>query len=69
MSGDLIFMFKIVKGIDDINWKRSLDFNASKTRGHEYRLSRENFSAKTIRQNFFLNREQSYFSSRNHSIT
>ena len=60
---DLIYMFKIVKGIDHIHLRRSIDFNDSKTRGHEYRFSRENFSAKrandysrfvTIRHNFFL---------------
>ena len=58
-------MFKIVKGIDDIDSRRSLDFNDSKARGHVYRFSREKFSAKrendyssfvTIRYNFFLNR-------------
>ena len=61
---NLIYMFKIVKGIDDIDWRRSLDFNDSKTKCYEYHFSREKFSAKrtndysrfvTIRQNFFLN--------------
>ena len=59
--GDLIYMFKIVKGIDHIDLRRSLDFNDSKTRGHKYRFSREKFIAKrandysrfvTIRHNF-----------------
>jgi len=70
--GDLIYMFKIVKGIDHIDLRRSLDFNDSKTRGHEYRFSREKFSAKrandysrfvTIRHNFFLNRIASLWNS------
>ena len=70
--GDLIYMFKIVKGIDHIDLRRSLEFNDSKTRGHEYRFSREKFSAKrandysrfvTIRHNFFLNRIASLWNS------
>ena len=58
-------MYKIVKGIYHIDLRRSLDFNDSKTRGHNYRFFRENLGAKrandysrfvTIRHNFFLSR-------------
>ena len=58
-------MLKIVKRIDDIDRRKNLDFNDLKTRGHQYRFSRENLSAKkaneysrfvTIRHNLFLNR-------------
>ena len=39
-------MFKIVKGIVDIDWGRNIKFNDLKTRGHDYRFSREYFGAK-----------------------
>ena len=79
---DFIYMFNIVKGIYHIDLRRSLDFNDSKNRGHDYRFSRENFSAKraneysrfvTIRHNFISEQgcsslEQSTFSSRDRSI-
>ena len=63
--GDLTNMFKIIKGIDDIGWRRRLEFNDSVIRGQDYRFPIENFIAKIandysrfviIRHNFFLNR-------------
>ena len=67
--GDLIYMLTIVKEIDQIDLRRSLDFNDSETRGHEYRFSREIFSEKrandcsrfkNISHTFFLNRVVSF---------
>ena len=63
--GDLIYMFKVAKGTEDIDLKMSHDLNEHKTRDHKYRFSKEILSATksndftrifTIRHIFFLNR-------------
>ena len=61
IRGDLIQQYKIVKGHDIINWyKKPVMEQGSailrpKTRGHIYRLVREN-TKDSIRSNFFNNR-------------
>ena len=49
--GDLIYMFTIAKGIENIDSKISHGLIEPKTRGHDYRFSRENF-----KQKFLMNR-------------
>ena len=59
--GDLIQIFKIIKGIDDIKLDKGVNFNNSsvqqmKLRGHSYRMAREIVRNCPQRHNFLTNR-------------
>ena len=61
--GDLIQIFKIVKGFDVVNWHKPLRFfreqtghtSSINTRGHHLKFSRDNFKI-NCRHHFFTNR-------------
>ena len=50
--GDLILVFKILNGIDDISPEKFFQFSDTTTRGHSKKLYKQR-SNKSIRQNFF----------------
>jgi hypothetical protein len=69
VRGDLIQMYKIQKGIEEVNWvagpKRAPHTQTRSASLNEYRLERELYPSKdcndfrravTVRQEFFLNR-------------
>ena len=54
--GDLIQVFKLIKGFDDVDYKEFFTLAAdTKTRGHKYKIVKAR-SRLTVRQNFFSNR-------------
>jgi hypothetical protein len=60
VRGDLIHQFKIVNKYDLVNWHNhpryiTNDGNKPYTRGHKYRIVKEN-TKYSMRQNFFINR-------------
>ena len=56
--GDVIQMFKYVKGIDRINFVNPPVFLKTSTRGHQFKYHREDLNCKShkSRSNYFLNR-------------
>ena len=55
--GDMITVFKIVKGIMDIDMSKLFEFaDYNRTRGHQYKLKMPKTCNTNIRQNFFSQR-------------
>ena len=54
--GDLIQMFKIIKGKDKVSWVKNPRTINSKPRGHNLRYEKELIKKSTHRSNYFINR-------------
>ena len=52
MRGDLIEVFKIINGFEDVNYKDYFVVSNTGLRGHEFKLFKGRFNT-TIRKNFF----------------
>ena len=55
IRGDLIELFKIYKGIDNLEFGKLFTINSNPTRGHQCKLVRK-FAKTRLRQSFFSNR-------------
>ena len=54
IRGDLIQMFKILKGLDRVNWKSEINWSESRA-GRRQQMRRE-ITNNNVRHNFFINR-------------
>ena len=68
LRGDLIQMFKIVKGFDEVNWFNNVvfkniwsDSTAQQLRSHEFVVERQLVKNCDQRHNFFINRVSTFW--------
>ena len=55
LRGDLIEIFKIFKGFDDINYKKNFNLSSIELRGHDFKLYKSQVNL-DVRKYFFSNR-------------
>ena len=55
LRGDMIELFKILKGTDELGFKNMFKMSQNRTRGHRFKLQKQHVKSRQ-RQNFFSQR-------------